>query len=85
MQERSAERMEVGEPGARALNRHTFVIHVHADGPSTLENLGTRERVAVPDLSTVGTQIERWLDGAGVHLPVGRTLTSQSRPRQSRS
>ena len=63
MQERSAERMDVGEPGARALNRHTFVIHVHAAGPSTLENLGTRERVAVPDLSAVGSQIERWLDG----------------------
>ncbi len=50
-----------GPDAAPRMSRHTFVIHVHADGPSTLENLGTRERVAVFDLSTVGPTIERWL------------------------
>jgi hypothetical protein len=63
MRKRIGEYVGAGEPnGARTMARQTFVIHVHADGPSTLENLGTRERVAVSDLSTVGTQIERWLD-----------------------
>jgi hypothetical protein len=43
------------------MNRYTFVIHVHADGPSTLENLSTHEVIPVPDLAAVGPQIERWL------------------------
>jgi hypothetical protein len=47
--------------------RHTFVVQVHADGISTLENLGTHERIRVSDMSAVGPQIERWLSG-----PIGR-------------
>jgi hypothetical protein len=43
------------------MNRYTFVVHVHADGPSTLENLSTHELISVPDLAAVGPQIERWL------------------------
>lgn len=43
------------------MNRHTFVIHIHPDGPSTLENLSTQERVRIADLGAVGPQIERWL------------------------
>jgi hypothetical protein len=43
------------------MNRYTFVIQVHADGPSTLENLNTHELVQVPELAAVGLQIERWL------------------------
>jgi hypothetical protein len=43
------------------MNRYTFVIHVHADGPSTLENLSTDERIQVADLAAVGPQIERWV------------------------
>jgi hypothetical protein len=43
------------------MNRYTFVIHVHADGPSTLENLSTEERIQVSDLAAVGPQIERWV------------------------
>ena len=43
------------------MNRYTFVVHVHADGPSTLENLNTHELISVPDLDAVGPQIERWL------------------------
>jgi hypothetical protein len=43
------------------MNRHTFVIQVHAEGPCTLENVNTRERVPVSDLDAVGPQIERWL------------------------
>ena len=69
MQKRIPDRIEI-DP-AQAMNRHTFVIHVHAGGPSTLENLDTQERVAVADLSTVGAQIERWLDGAGLSLRSG--------------
>jgi hypothetical protein len=43
------------------MNRYTFVIHVHGDGPSTLENLSTQEVIPVADLTAVGPQIERWL------------------------
>jgi hypothetical protein len=44
------------------MNRFTFVIQIQPDGPSTLENLTTQERVRVSDLDTVGPQIERWLE-----------------------
>ena len=45
------------------MTRHTFVVQIHPDGPSTLENLSTHERVSVPDLAAVGPQIEQWLEG----------------------
>ena len=51
------------------MGRRTFVVHVHAGGPSTLEDLSTRERVAVADLATIGPQIARWLEGAGFSRP----------------
>ena len=43
------------------MNRYTFVIHVHPDGPSTLENVSTQQRVRIGDLAAMGPQIERWL------------------------
>jgi hypothetical protein len=45
------------------VNRYTFVVQVHPDGLSTLENLSTHERVRIVDLATVGDQIETWLEG----------------------
>jgi hypothetical protein len=45
------------------VTRYTFVVQVHPDGLSTLENLSTHERVRVADLATVGHQIEEWLEG----------------------
>jgi hypothetical protein len=56
------------------MNRHTFVIQVHAEGPCTLENLSTRERVPVSDMAAVGPQIERWL----------AAVPSRVEPRESR-
>jgi hypothetical protein len=44
------------------MNRHTFVVHVHPGGLTTLENLSTHERVRISDLAEVGPQIERWLE-----------------------
>ena len=44
------------------MNRYTFVVQVHPDGPSTIENLSTHERVRISDLASVGTQIEQWLE-----------------------
>jgi hypothetical protein len=44
------------------VNRYTFVVQVHPEGISTLENLSTHERVRVPDMSAVGPQIESWLE-----------------------
>jgi hypothetical protein len=43
------------------MNRHTFVIQVHPDGVSTLENLSTHERIRIGDMAAVGPQVERWL------------------------
>jgi hypothetical protein len=43
------------------MTRHTFVIQVHPEGISTLENLSTRERVRLDELAEVGPLIERWL------------------------
>lgn len=43
------------------MNRYTFVIQIHPEGISTLENLSTHERIRVSDLTAVGPQIERWL------------------------
>lgn len=43
------------------VTRYTFVVQVHPDGLSTLENLSTHERIRVSDLATVGPQIEQWL------------------------
>jgi hypothetical protein len=44
------------------MTRYTFVVQIHPDGLSTLENLSTHERVRVTDLATVGPQIERWIE-----------------------
>ncbi len=43
------------------MTRYTFVVQVHPDGISTLENLATRERVQIADLAALGPQIEQWL------------------------
>ncbi|MGV1049706.1 MAG: hypothetical protein ACOYD4_14415 [Solirubrobacterales bacterium] len=44
------------------MNRHTFVIQVYPGGISTLENLGTGERVEVAALTAVPPQVETWLE-----------------------
>jgi hypothetical protein len=43
------------------MNRYTFVVRIHPEGISTLENLSTYERIKVTDLALIGPQIERWL------------------------
>ncbi len=43
------------------MKRYTFVIQIHPEGISTLENLSTQERIQIPELSMVGQQIESWL------------------------
>ncbi|MFL5891589.1 MAG: hypothetical protein ACJ75I_02510 [Solirubrobacterales bacterium] len=67
------------------MNRYTFVIQVHDDGPSTLENLNTQELISLRDLDAVGPQIERWL--AALHNTPSSTNgpTVISRPDQDRS
>jgi len=44
------------------MNRYTFVVQVQPDGPSTLENLSTQERVRITELAEVGPQIESWVE-----------------------
>jgi hypothetical protein len=57
------------------VNRYTFVVQVHPDGISTLENLATHERVRVADLAALGPQIEQWLqaltEGEEANEPAG--------------
>jgi hypothetical protein len=43
------------------MNRYTFVIQVHPQGISTLENVSTNERIPLSDLAEVAPRIERWL------------------------
>jgi hypothetical protein len=62
------------------VNRYTFVVQVHPDGISTVENLTTRERVRVDDMSVVGSQIERWLDDLELSL-----APASSEPARSES
>jgi hypothetical protein len=67
------------------MNRYTFVVQVHPQGISTLENLSTHERVSLPELSVVGPQIERWLDLApdGLRPVPGRSEQDRSEsPRE---
>jgi hypothetical protein len=59
------------------VTRYTFVVQVHPDGLSTLENLSTHERVRVTDLDAVGPQIEEWLVGlTPVASPQSETETN---------
>ena len=60
-----------GRPSGAGMGRRTFVVHVHAEGPCTVEDLSTRERVAVADLATIGLQIEDWLERAELSLRSG--------------
>ena len=46
------------------MKRYTFVVQVHPEGISTLENLSTQERIRLEELAAVGPQIERWLADA---------------------
>ena len=46
------------------MRRYTFVVQVHPDGVSTLENLSTSERVPIGEMAEVGVQIDRWLAAA---------------------
>jgi hypothetical protein len=44
------------------MNRYTFIVQIQPDGPSTVENLSTQERVRIADAGEVGPQIERWVE-----------------------
>lgn len=63
------------------MNRYTFVLQVHREGITTLENLSTHERVQVADMAAVGPQIERWLAGLGAADRDG-SATATPRPEQ---
>ena len=59
------------------MNRYTFVVQVHPEGISTLENASTNERVALTELAEVAPRIERWL----AELPKGEAAVRQSPQR----
>lgn len=55
-------RPQEGEEGREALmDRFTFVVQIHPEGLSTLENVSSAERVRIAELDEVGPQIQRWL------------------------
>jgi len=68
------------------MRRRTFVIQIHPDGLTTLENIDTLERVAIGDPQEIPTQVQAWLTqevqaGASCHepeagLPTASTETS---------
>lgn len=64
----------------RRVNRYTFVVQVHPEGISTLENLSTNERVRVADMSAVGPQIDRWLGEIELSPPA---VSSEPAPSES--
>jgi hypothetical protein len=64
------------------VNRFTFVVQIHPEGISTLENLTTHERVPVTELAAIGLQIERWLDE---RPEARRRLPAGSEPAQPES
>jgi hypothetical protein len=43
------------------VNRFTFVVQVHPEGISSVQNLSTEERVPISELAELGPLIERWL------------------------
>jgi hypothetical protein len=59
------------------MKRYTFVVQVHPEGISTLENLSTHQRIRLEKLAAVGPQIERWLGEA----PGGLSSTRSNRER----
>lgn len=70
------------------MSRYTFVVQVHPDGISTLENLSTHERVQVSDLTEIGPRIEGWLaeqrEAESSRLPAAaRQASSRLPPRVS--
>jgi hypothetical protein len=60
------------------MNRYTFVVQIHPEGISTLENVSTHERVSLSGLTEVAPRIERWL----AELPKADGSVRQP-PRQS--
>jgi hypothetical protein len=44
--------------------RRSFVVQIHTDGTVIVENLRTRERRSIDDLTSVGNQIATWIDEA---------------------
>jgi hypothetical protein len=58
--------------------RYTFVIQVHPEGISTLENLSTHELIRLDQLAEIGPHLERWLaqlakDDGAVRQPPQRS------------
>lgn len=58
-----------------ATSRQTFVVQVHEDGGTVLENVRTRECVWLGQLAEIAVHISGWLDEPrrhGVAEPAGK-------------
>lgn len=63
-------------------NRRTFVVQVHDQGRTTVEDVLTQERVAVGSMTGAADQIEAWLSASGVRPSVGRITEQAKESRQ---
>jgi hypothetical protein len=66
--------------------RRSFVVQIHADGTVIVENLRTRERRPIDELTSVGDLISTWTDEAApaVNGSRRRGVTDQREPGSGR-
>jgi len=55
--------MSISPPSAGS--RRTFVVQVHEQGRTTVEDVQTQERVGVASMAGAADQIETWLSSGG--------------------
>jgi len=60
------------------VQRFTFVVQVHPEGISTLENLSTHERVRISQPAEVGPLIEKWLEDSAQASADSRSAAAPS-------
>lgn len=58
--------------------RRTFVVQVHDQGHTTVEDVLTQERVAVASMAGAADQIETWLGDSGPR-PIAKTTEKRGR------
>jgi hypothetical protein len=70
------------------VKRYTFVVQIHPEGISTLENLSTHERIRIEQLAEVGPKIESWLAETSEEVKEvaidGSPASDPPRPRSAR-
>jgi hypothetical protein len=79
VRESRAEAQSVEPDRGTSTRRQTFLLQVRPDGVSTLENVGTGQRVRVDELAAVATWVERWIAEAAGETRCGKRAASSRR------